>query len=243
MVHTGSCILFNLDQKYTACVHSLFALRLKQTRSDNSTHLNVQSDHCPLIDTPKFARFRLVRLIGSTKGWHSKTHSFRAGGLFPHPLPFVAFSLFLGIYVDRQLRRLRVSLLLLFRDENSKQHDYKIDHSIEFSQSTIYWVGELHNSIAAWLNIHPHTWFKIRWKRHIPQLHKLAYARFHSTEILLKYGWVKSGKYHNELQYELLIYSCTEGLFWLLKHISLFISATVLLLSCLHGMYVYGMRN
>ena len=36
-----------------------------------------------------------------------------------------------------------------------------MDESIEFSQSKTYWVGELDNCIAAWININPHTWVKI----------------------------------------------------------------------------------
>ena len=43
-----------------------------------------------------------------------------------------------------------------------RKHVYKIDQSIEFAQRTTYWVGELDNCIAAWLNMNPYTWFKIR---------------------------------------------------------------------------------
>ena len=49
-------------------------------------------------------------------------------------------------------RERSVSLLLLqFERRKFQKHDYKIDQSIEFSQSTTYWVGELDNCIAAWL--------------------------------------------------------------------------------------------
>ena len=54
------------------------------------------------------------------------------------------------------------SVNITFQRRKCKKHDYKIDQSIEFSQSTTYWVGELDNCIAAWLNINPYTWFKIR---------------------------------------------------------------------------------
>ena len=36
-------------------------------------------------------------------------------------------------------------LLLQFQRRKFQTHDYKIDQSIEFSQSTTYWVGELDN--------------------------------------------------------------------------------------------------
>ena len=97
----------------------------------------------------------------------------------------------------------RVSILLLFRDEHFKQHVTKyIDRSIECSQSTTYWVSELDNCIAAWLNISPYTWFKTRWNgilRRLKYSHLLLIcifvATFYATEIL---SWVKSGKYRNE---------------------------------------------
>ena len=37
----------------------------------------------------------------------------------------------------------RVSLLLQFDRRKFQNHEYKIDQSIEFSQSATYWVGEL----------------------------------------------------------------------------------------------------
>ena len=53
-----------------------------------------------------------------------------------------------------------VSVCYYFQRRKFQKHDYKIDQSIDFSQSTTYWVGELDNCIAAWLDINPYTWFK-----------------------------------------------------------------------------------
>ena len=59
-----------------------------------------------------------------------------------------------------------VSLLLLqFQRRKFQNHDYKIDQSIEFSQTTTYWASELDNNElhCCLVDINPYTWpFKIR---------------------------------------------------------------------------------
>ena len=64
---------------------------------------------------------------------------------------------------------LEATISLKFQRQKFQKHinilDYKIDQSIEFSQSTTYWVGELDNNElhCCLVNINPHTWpLKIR---------------------------------------------------------------------------------
>ena len=79
--------------------------------------------------------------------------------------------------------------VITFQRRKFQKRDYKIDQSIEFSQSTTYWVGELDNNElhCCLLNIIPYTWpFKIRWNG---TFRSFKLTTLYATEILLKYCW------------------------------------------------------